>query len=92
MIFKIILGLIGLFIIYGGFKYSKATQDKYLKKTMNDLGDATSNPGFGDVGIISFIIYFILDFILEKSPWYIVKILNLLLGILIFITAVIVPY
>gem|GEM_PF-3081933 len=92
MIFKIILGLIGLFIIYGGFKFSKATQDKYLKKTMNDVGDATSNPGFGDVGIISFIIYFILDFILEKSPWYIVKILILLLGILIFITAVIVPY
>lgn len=25
MIFKTILGLIGLFIIYGGFKYSKAT-------------------------------------------------------------------
>lgn len=58
---------------------------------MDEIGDGTSNP-IGEAGVIFFIIYLILDFILGKLPWYIVKILILLLGTLIFIGAVILPY
>lgn len=74
---KPIIFLLGLAIIIIGLLYSK----KHHKNFLTSYSSGSSSSSVNDSLIIG-AFYFLIGFILSISPWYIVKIILLLLGIL----------
>ena len=75
---KTIIFLLGLGIIIIGLLYSKKHHEKFF---LTSYSSSSSSSSVNDSLIIG-AFYFLIGFILSISPWYIVKIILLLLGIL----------
>ncbi|MEC2053926.1 hypothetical protein I6J18_06005 [Peribacillus psychrosaccharolyticus] len=81
MILKIIIVIIGVTFIGCGILYNRNYHEKHFVE-----GYSSSNTT--NDSLIGTVLFFLMGFILSVLPWYVIKILLLLIGIFMFVVSV----
>lgn len=82
MVLKIIIVIIGITFIGCGILYNRKYHKKHFVEGYSSSSNTTND------SLIGTLLFFLMGFILSVLPWYVIKILLLLIGIFMFVVSV----